>query len=220
VRFDLKTPGRDRSETLPGPAAAAPAAGVLAWVAALGGATNLRSVDACTTRLRLTVVDQSAVDADALKRLGARGVVRPTSEALQVVVGTVADQLAGEIRGALQGGPASEAASGSAVPAVSAAAANKATAGTAAPSGPRPPPWQGDGARLLAALGGRSNVRGVETAASRLRVSVADEALRDRSALGSLGLRGVATPLKGCVHLIVGPAAAGAALQQLLQPPK
>jgi phosphotransferase system IIB component len=81
-----------------------------------------------------------------------------------------------------------------------------------------PTPWQGDAQRLLAALGGRANVRGVETAASRLRVSVADVARIDRSALGALGLRGVAVPLAGCVHLIIGPAAgaAGAALQRLL----
>jgi N-acetylglucosamine PTS system EIICBA or EIICB component len=222
VRFDLKTPGRDRTETVAGPAVAAPAAGALAWVAALGGAANLRSVDACTTRLRLTIVDQSAVDPVALKRLGARGVVRPSSEALQVVVGTLADQLAGEIRGALQSAPATEARAASAAPAANAAAANKATAAASAAAAPRTPPWRGDEEQLLAALGGRGNVRGVETAASRLRVSVADEALLDRSALRSLGLRGVAVPLKGCVHLIIGPAAAGAgaALEQLLQPPK
>jgi phosphotransferase system IIB component len=72
----------------------------------------------------------------------------------------------------------------------------------------------------LAALGGRDNVRGVETATSRLRVSVGDAALVDRSALGGLGLRGVSVPLPGCVHLIVGPAAvvAGEALRRLLAP--
>jgi N-acetylglucosamine PTS system EIICBA or EIICB component len=222
VRFDLKTPGRDRSETPAAPAAAAPAAGALAWVAALGGAANLRSVDACTTRLRLTTVNQSAVDIEALKRLGARGVVRPTTEALQVVVGTVADQLAGEIRGALQHALVTAARAATVAPTVSAAAAIEVTAPVSGTAARAPPAWRGDAQQLLAALGGRGNVRGVATAASRLRVSVADDALVDRSALGALGLRGVAVPLAGCVHLILGPAAAGAgdALQRLLQPPE
>ena len=90
----------------------------------------------------------------------------------------------------------------------------------AAASGRRPPPerWPGDMKRLFAALGGRANVLRVETAASRLRVSVADAARVDRAALAAVGLRGVAVPQQGCVHLIVGPAAAAAgdALRELL----
>jgi N-acetylglucosamine PTS system EIICBA or EIICB component len=99
VRLDLKTPGREVEEAGQGAAPtteAAPGAG--AWVHALGGARNLVSVDACTTRLRLVVADQGSVNESALKRLGARGVVRPSAEALQVVVGPVADQLASDIR--------------------------------------------------------------------------------------------------------------------------
>jgi PTS system N-acetylglucosamine-specific IIC component len=192
VRFDLKTPGRDVHERFAAAPAAAPAERAREWVAALGGAVNLKSVNACTTRLRLTIANPSAVDADALKRLGARGVVRPAAGALQVVVGTIADQLAGEIRGALQSSAARS------------------------PCGA----WSGDAAGLLAALGGRTNVRTVDVAASRLRVSVGDAALIDRTAMGMLGLRGVAVPVAGCVHVIVGPAAeaAGAALRQLLGP--
>ena len=77
---------------------AAPAQG---WINALGGARNLISVDACTTRLRLVIADQNAVREAELKRLGARGIVRPSSDTLQVVVGPIADQLAGEIRAGL-----------------------------------------------------------------------------------------------------------------------
>ena len=69
-----------------------------------------------------------------------------------------------------------------------------------------------------AALGGRANVRAVQAAASRLRVSVGDAALIDRAAIRGLGLRGIATPAAGCVHVIVGPAAeaACAGLKRLL----
>src|SRR5579862_7300267 len=104
VRFDLKTPGR--GPIAPEAATAPPAQGAGAWLAALGGPANLRSVDACTTRLRLTIADQSAVDARGLTLLGARGLVRPSAQALQVVVGPAADQLAGELRALLHGGVA------------------------------------------------------------------------------------------------------------------
>src|SRR5205823_2008081 len=71
VRFDLKTPGRDALESGAAPPPAAERA--RAWIGALGGAANLVSVDACTTRLRLLVANQAAVDEGALKRLGVRG---------------------------------------------------------------------------------------------------------------------------------------------------
>src|SRR3546814_5523910 len=55
-------------------------------------------------RLRLIVADQSAVDDAALSALGARGIIRPSENAAQVVLGPVADLVAEEIRGALAGG--------------------------------------------------------------------------------------------------------------------
>jgi N-acetylglucosamine PTS system EIICBA or EIICB component len=97
VRLDLKTPGREGDDVAAGAAPAEGAAGA-AWVGALGGAKNVVSVDACTTRLRLVVADQSAVNEGALRQLGARGLVRPSAETLQVVVGPIADQVASDIR--------------------------------------------------------------------------------------------------------------------------
>jgi PTS system N-acetylglucosamine-specific IIC component len=100
-RFNLATPGREPSTSAP---AAAPTASAgdrgSQFVAALGGKANLQSVDACMTRLRLTLADPSKVDEAALRALGARGVVRPGGNALQVVVGPIADQLAQEVRSA------------------------------------------------------------------------------------------------------------------------
>ncbi len=208
VRFDLKTPGRDALESAAAALPAMPAERARLWISALGGATNLVSVDACTTRLRLLVADQAAVDESALKQLGVRGLVRPSANTLQVVVGTMADQVAGEIRSALHG-----AASSAAVPGVAAPAPALAT-----PAPDTLAVQPADAAALLAALGGRANVRGVEAAASRLRVSVGDAALVDRAAIHDLGLRGVAIPRAGCVHVIVGPAAnlTCAALKRLL----
>ncbi len=102
VRFDLKTPGREQALTAP--RRTAPGSEATAMVAALGGAANLVSIDACTTRLRLVVRDHAVVDEAELKRLGARGIVRPGNDALQVVVGPIADTLARALREVVAGG--------------------------------------------------------------------------------------------------------------------
>jgi PTS system N-acetylglucosamine-specific IIC component len=65
-----------------------------AFVTALGGSGNLRHVSACTTRLRLMVADQSLIDEKALSALGAVGVLKPSAEAVQVVLGPIADAVA------------------------------------------------------------------------------------------------------------------------------
>jgi len=104
-RFDLKTPGRDAGEVIaPRDVGAGTRGGDFAL--ALGGAANLKTVDACMTRLRLTLNDPDAIDEARLKALGARGLVRPGGDALQVVLGPIADQVAGEIRASLRGAPA------------------------------------------------------------------------------------------------------------------
>jgi PTS system N-acetylglucosamine-specific IIC component len=70
----------------------------------------------------------------------------------------------------------------------------------------------------MTALGGRSNVRAVEAASSRLRINIADASIVDQPAIASLGLRGVALAAPNWVHVIIGPeaAAAGVSLRQLL----
>jgi PTS system N-acetylglucosamine-specific IIC component len=100
-RFDLKTPGR---ETETSTVAATAGEGAEGFVAALGGAGNLLSVDACTTRLRLEVADRTKIDETALRALGARGILAVGEQGLQVVLGPIADQTAGEIRAFLAQG--------------------------------------------------------------------------------------------------------------------
>ena len=99
IRFDIKTPGREL-EAVGEEIADITGERGAAFLAALGGAANLASIDACTTRLRLVVRDQALVDEPRLKKLGARGFVRPSPEALQVVLGPIADVVAMEMRNA------------------------------------------------------------------------------------------------------------------------
>ena len=70
----------------------------LAFIAALGGAANLTVVDACISRLRLTVADPARVDAQVLRQLGSSGVVTLGAKNVQVIVGGEAESLAIAIR--------------------------------------------------------------------------------------------------------------------------
>ena len=54
--------------------------------------------------MRLIVADQSKVDEPALKALGARGVIRPSENTLQIVLGPIADQVAGDMRKVVSSG--------------------------------------------------------------------------------------------------------------------
>ncbi|MFD5557878.1 glucose PTS transporter subunit EIIB [Streptomyces sp. NPDC127068] len=65
-------------------------------IAGLGGLENIVEVEGCITRLRTEVVDPAKVDDGALKAAGAHGVVK-MGTAVQVVIGTDADPIAGEI---------------------------------------------------------------------------------------------------------------------------
>jgi len=222
VRFDLKTPGREPVDVLAkvgeAPSVAPPATGAVgtagvaaAFITALGGPENLRSVDACTTRLRLTVADQARVDVGVLKRLGASGVVRPSPETLQVVLGPQADRIAGEIREELRASGAGQLRRDGQRTVQSAAERLQ--------RGPAAAERDLLGARsLLAALGGARNVRSFDVASTRLRIELGDAARVDERTFATLGLRGIAKIGAGWIHVIVGPDAArwGADLQSLL----
>lgn len=60
---------------------------------AIGGKDNIHQLDACITRLRMTVNDESKLDQDRLKKLGASGVIRVGSGNYQAVFGTQSELL-------------------------------------------------------------------------------------------------------------------------------
>lgn len=68
------------------------------FLEALGGSDNIKSLEACVTRIRLIVHDDSVVTEEKLKKTGATAVVRMGKNNLQVVVGTKADLIAQEMR--------------------------------------------------------------------------------------------------------------------------
>ena len=92
--FDFKTPGREDEDentdaekkvVLSNNNFTQVAAGVLA---AVGGKENVKNVEYCATRLRFEIKDYTAVDEKAVKAAGAAGVVRPSKNACQVIIGT------------------------------------------------------------------------------------------------------------------------------------
>ncbi|MCW1988351.1 UNVERIFIED_ORG: PTS system N-acetylglucosamine-specific IIC component [Sphingomonas sp. R1F5B] len=179
LRFDLKTPGRDDVPMGNGGAPVLAGERGQAFVAALGGAANLVEVGACTTRLRLMVADQASVDEAALRGLGAKGLIRPSPRALQVVLGPQADQVAVEIRAAM-GAPA---------PSAAPAKAPIAEAGSfASMIDPASVP-----AELAQALGGTAALAQARSVHGRLLLPAGT--VVDESTLAALGARGVvATP--------------------------
>ena len=200
TKFNLATPGRETDTAVAAAPVKAPGDRASGFITALGGAANLTAVEACTTRLRLVVADNDRVDEAALKAMGSRGILRLSPTDLQVVLGPQADDVAREIRDALS------------------------TVGR--PDASAPPPVGPDvgalgsedipdSAQVLAALGGPGNVVDLSVATSRIRVALANASVIDEPELRRLGMRTIARPAGGIVHLVFGPAAAllGPALQ-------
>lgn len=108
VKFNLHTPGREEDEVevdntskisnddsrLSNNSFAEKAEIILRG---LGGKENVVSIDNCITRLRLEIKDQSLVDEKVIKSSGISGIIRPSKNSIQIVVGTqvqfVADEL-------------------------------------------------------------------------------------------------------------------------------
>lgn len=101
LKFNLKTPGRGEEEEVKlysKKDAMMKDMDIEEVIEALGGRENLAEVDACITRLRITVKDASKVADDATwkSKLKAKGVFRK-GNGIQVVYGALAEILKNEI---------------------------------------------------------------------------------------------------------------------------
>jgi PTS system glucose-specific IIC component len=214
VRFDLKTPGREVEEVTsvaPGTTDESMAARL---VAAFGGAANIRSLDACITRLRVELNDVSLASAEALRGLGAAGVMQ-VGGGMQAVFGTRSENLKTDMEEYMRAGGA---------------------ATMLAPAPARPPAVEASGEvepavtpehralaeALIAALGGAENIARAERCAlTRVRVELRDARDVDQSALEAAGALGVLRVSDSIVHLVLGEraAATAAALNDELRAP-
>jgi N-acetylglucosamine PTS system EIICBA or EIICB component len=189
-KFDLKTPGREPSDAADADASWSPkgSRGEM-FIAALGGDANLRSIDACLTRLRLIVNDQTLVNDDRLRTLGAKGIVRLSADAIQVVLGPEADAVASDIRSTLQ-----------------------LTQNTSRESMPVGAPvdskenYAVSGAHdaLIEALGGSANIKAARSLGGRVVVRVADTSVLNEPALLGLCPQGITWTDSESLHLLAG----------------
>jgi len=197
-RFHLLTPGREVDAE---PAAARAVSGdqfALQLVRAFGGRSNIVSLDACITRLRVKLADVSKASPDRLKALGAAGVV-VVGDGMQAIFGTRSENLKTEMQEYLKtaGVEADEIEDASPV---------KATA----PVGLQPRLRDADAARragaYIAALGGKTNIVRVDACAeTRLRLVVRDGAEVRESALRDEGIAAVVKLDGGHIlHLLAG----------------
>jgi PTS system glucose-specific IIC component len=197
VRRDLKTPGREAEEAAATVAAAGVAGGSFAeqLVSAFGGAGNIRSLDACITRLRVELHDMARASPDRLKALGAAGVMQ-VGHGMQAIFGTRSENLKTAMEEYMR-------AAGDSLP----------DAASCEPSSiPAPAARQvvhdlpAHAAALRHALGGSRNiVRVALCAITRLRVELRDGGLVSDSALAAAGVPGVLRVSPQVIHVIVGP---------------
>ncbi len=117
-KWNLKTPGREdapatadtqkqqeaepAAQKVPSAPTAQPltanGARAAKYLAGLGGKENIKTLEACATRLRVEVVDNAKVDEALLKSAGARAVVNGIKGSTQVVIGPEADLISDEIK--------------------------------------------------------------------------------------------------------------------------
>lgn len=101
--LNLKTPGRENENVLGKENfnASEKASRILT---ALGGSKNLNHIDACITRLRISVNNSTLVKKEELKLLGAAGILDAGSGNYQIIFGTDSDRLKEEIISIIESG--------------------------------------------------------------------------------------------------------------------
>lgn len=196
-KFNLKTPGRE-DETLDMTSATDEVAHGFTrqLVLAFGGKSNITALDACITRLRVSVADPAKVDSPKLKALGASGVV-VVGDSMQAIFGPLSENLKTDMEEYLA--VAGDDAELTEAPAGGVEVAMEERPKLRDPGAPeKVKAW-------IKALGGRENIRDVQPCAeTRLRLTL-NKATFDREALTGHGVAAAVSYSDETVHLIVGP---------------
>jgi glucose-specific phosphotransferase system IIA component len=100
-RFRIPTPGREEGSQLDEWAGDIPYRAPLI-LQAIGGKDNIIQMEACITRLRLKLGNDRLLDINALRNLGAAGVIRLGGGNVQVVFGTFSELIREEMMKALK----------------------------------------------------------------------------------------------------------------------
>ncbi|PSB10180.1 PTS glucose transporter subunit IIB [filamentous cyanobacterium CCP1] len=205
-RFDFKTPGRDDEVDDPVVSGATGTGSELSreLVKAFGGRGNIANLDACITRLRVSVNDKSKVSKGRLKQLGASGVLE-IGNSVQAIFGPRSENLKTDMAEYLQnaGAEADEAYTPSSA---EVAGGNGAAATDEVVAMVEPDPHAYERVEnIIIALGGRRNIHKVDPVAlTRLRLEVADDNAIDEASLQASGVDGIMQLGEHKYHLLVG----------------
>ncbi len=203
--LNLKTPGREEETeaveiALPGSIGAMAAE----LVRAFGGRSNIAVLDACITRLRITVQDRKKVNKAKLRALGAAGVLE-VGDSVQAIFGPQSENLKTDMTEYLKiAGPEADEVD---LPPVPSTAEAEIAATHRAPIAPDPTVTE-NVPQIIQALGGAKNIQTIGvTALTRLKLQLADRTVVDEEALKMAGVNAVMFLPDRKLHLIVGPSA-------------
>ena len=198
-QFNLLTPGREpEDEAAKGVRSTSGDGFARQLVRAFGGRSNILSLDACITRLRIKVADVGKVAADSLKALGAAGVV-VVGDGVQAIFGTQSENLKTDMQEYLRSaGPEADE--------VEPPSPVKAPVSAGLQPRLRDPDAARKAQAYIAALGGKANIVRVDACAeTRLRLVVRDETRIRDAALKSEGIAALVKLDGGkTLHLLAG----------------
>ena len=197
-KFNLATPGREREdESVKVVHSAAGESFALQLVRAFGGRSNILSLDACITRLRVKLADVTKASEQKLKALGATDVI-VVGDGMQAIFGTRSENLKTEMEDYLKtAGPEADQ--------IEAESPVK----TPPPVGLEPklrdPDAPRKAAAFIEALGGKGNIIRVDACAeTRLRLTVHDADQINPSDLQAQGIAAVVKLPNHVCHLLAG----------------
>ena len=196
--FNLKTPGREDETMNEASSNVSADAMTKELVLAFGGRSNIVSLDACITRLRIEVKDMNKTNPAKLKALGAAGVVT-IGNGLQAIFGTRSENLMTDMKDYMEhAGDEAELSDQDMVSKVT-FEEQKISPKLRDPNAPEKV------AEWITGLGGSANIKTVDSCAqTRIRLKLQSLEAIDEELLKTKGVSAVVRLDKNLIHLLVG----------------
>ncbi len=205
IYFNLLTPGREVESQEKASSTLGELVGGFSQqlVLAFGGKSNIENLEACITRLRVSVFDLSKTDQVQLKALGAAGVV-VVGNNMQAIFGPKSENLKTDMEEYLKTVGDEAELTGDTI--------NKVQAGIATTSEPveeQPKHLSVEeldkADKFVQSLGGKANIKQLDAfAQTRLRLELARTDVIDHQLLSAAGVTGIMELAGNTIHLIVG----------------
>jgi len=196
--FNLKTPGREDESLEVDTGTVSADAMTKGLVLAFGGRSNIESLDACITRLRVEVKDMSKTSPAKLKALGAAGVVT-VGKGLQAIFGPLSENLMSDMKEYMEHAGDEAELSDQDMPSDIAFEEQSITPKLRDSNAPEKV------AEWLTALGGAANVSTVAACAqTRIRLRIKRNLPIDEASLKEKGVAAIVRIDDNLIHLLVG----------------